>query len=379
MKKHFLLLITSIFTISCLFAEDRFFENTGGKGQTIMFAESSLENGIFDKSDEWVKDKIRSNLISDMNRFGGFKCMDMNAAKSIIKIQKELESGVYDDSKSIEIGKMVKAKDIINIKTTRLSSGAYSINVTLFNVETGEILCVYSSPKTYESAEAYTLLAHYDCVSLLLYSLGVRLSSEGKTVLNEEKKTALAQAEKNKNLAVQNAKIEAERAEKLKEEMEQRARIEREEKAQREAKEKAEYEENQKALAKKRAAEAAAKAQAKKENPFSGCTFISNFENGSRYDTYIINFYSKTECTVTVKSLDSKGNENSFTKDGSYSFAEDVLSINVQMPNQNVRHVQKINWKSKINFKTKYSVFDILIPVSSVPDARKVRAEFRVK
>ena len=129
-----------------------------------MFANSVLENGIFDNSDEWICAKVKTNLISALNRFGGFSCVDMASTKNIIKVQKELESGLYDEKQSIEIGKLVRAKEIVNITSTRLASGAYSINVSLLNVESGVILGMYTSPKTFDSTESFAIWAHDDCI-----------------------------------------------------------------------------------------------------------------------------------------------------------------------------------------------------------------------
>lgn len=207
-----------------------------------MFAESTLENGFFDKSDIWITDKIKANLISSLQCYGGFDCIDLAEAKNILKVQKQLESGIYDDSQSIEIGKLVKAKEVVNIKTTRLPSGSYSINITIFNVEKGTIIGMFSSPKTYESAESYVLQAHYDCVSPILKQLKVKPTQEGKSALAEDKKTAETQAEKNKAVALENSKLEAERSEMA----EKQAKIVAEEKARKEAQEKAEFERNQK-------------------------------------------------------------------------------------------------------------------------------------
>ena len=220
--KRFALILCGIFSLLGLYAEDSLFAGEGGKNHTIMFAESSLENGIYDKSDVWVTDKIKANLISVLQRYGGFKCIDLNEAKSILKVQKQLESGMYDDSQSIEIGKLIKAKEFVNIKTTRLPSGSYSISISLFNVESGAILGSFSSPKTYDSAESYALQAHYDCAQDMLKKLGIKLTREGTASLLAEQKTAAAQAEKNKIIAKENAKIEAERSEKERAEAERR-------------------------------------------------------------------------------------------------------------------------------------------------------------
>lgn len=373
--KKFVFCISLIFSVVLLFAENSFFEGKGGKNHTIMFASSTLENGIFDKSDEWLCEKVKYNLISALSRFGGFSCVDMAQAKNIVKVQKELESGLYDETQSIEIGKMIKAKEVINIVTTRLSSGSYSMTVTLFNVETGQILGMFSSPKTYESSESYAIQAHYECVTFLLNQLDVKQTAEGKRVLASEMNTARMQVETNKRVATENAKKEEERSERAAEQ----AKIAAEAKAKKQAQEKAEYEAAQKVLAEKKAKEAAAAAKAKQQNPLAKETYTTKVKSGSRQDVYTIKFTSQNACTVTVNSTNSKGVTSSFTADGNYTYQNEMLSISVQMQNQNVKHVQKINWKGAVTFKNGYNTFYMLIPVSSKADAEKIRAEFQLK
>lgn len=373
--KKFTLLLLCFFTFGFVHAESSFYVGEGGENHTIMFAESTLENGFFDKSDIWITDKIKANLISSLQCYGGFNCIDLAEAKNILKVQKQLESGIYDDSQSIEIGKLVKAKEVVNIKTTRLPSGSYSINITIFNVEKGTIIGMFSSPKTYESAESYVLQAHYDCVSPILKQLKVKPTQEGKSALEEDKKTAETQAEKNKAVALENAKLEAERSEMA----EKQAKIVAEEKARKEAQEKAEYERNQKILADKKAKEAEAYAKAKQQNPFAKETYVTEFENGSKYDSYSVKFTSQTECTITVISEDTKGNKHIYSNSGSYSYGDNILSVNARFANQEIKHVQKINWKGQINFKNGYNNFYLMIPVTSNENAKKIRAEFRKK
>lgn len=375
MKKILFILLSAIVFCFQIFPEDSFFNGEGGKGHVIMFANSSLENGIFDNSDDWIREKVKSNLISAMSRFGGFTCIDMAATKNVIKVQKDLESGLYDEKQYIEIGKLIKAKEIINISSTRLASGSYSMNVTLFNVETGAILGMFSSPKTYESTESFAIEAHYECVPFLLNQLGVKQSAEGKKVLQEEKEIAKNQVNENKRIAAENAVLEAERTEKA----ERQAKIVAEQKAIKDAKEKAEFEANQKVLALKREKEAAAAAKAKKQNPFYKETYAAEFENGSRYDKYVIKFTSQNECSITVVSENSQGQKNEFTSTGSYVYQNEILTVTARMKNDQVKHVQKINWKGTVSFANGYNTFYIMIPVNSNENAKKIKAEFQRK
>ena len=384
--KRFSLILFSLYMLFPLTAQQALYNGEGGKNHIIMFAESTLENGDFYKSDLFITDKIRANLISVLHKYGGFNCIDLNEAKNIIKVQKQLESSLYNESQTIEIGKLVKAKECVNIKTTRLPSGSYSINITLLNVETGEILGMFSSPKTYESAESYCLQAHYDCLSEILRKLRIKQTNAGINALKEEQRIAAEQAEKNKAIAKENARIEAEKSEQQRKEAEHRAKIAQEEQERKEAKEKAEAAEAKRELEAKKARELAEKKakedaadRAKAQNPFANETYYCEFENGSRFDSYKIEFTSQTECRVTITSVDSKGNENTVSKSGGYSFANNVLSVNVRIPNQAVKHVQKIAWKGTVAFNNGYNSFYMLIPTTSNDGAKKIRAEFHLQ
>lgn len=377
--KRFVFFISGLLLTFFLYSESPFHNDTKKHDHKIMFAESELENGIYDKTDVWVTDKIKTNLISVLQRYGGFKCIDLAEAKNILKVQRQLESGIYDDSQSVEIGKLIKAKEIATIKTTRLPSGSYSINITFLNVESGMILGTFTSPKTYDSAESYALQAHYDCVPDILKLFGIKQTNQSLLSLQEEIKIAAEQAEKNKIVALENEKKEAERSEKAKQEAEHRAKIENEEREKRKARERAEAIAAQKAIAEKKQRQREAYEKAKKQNPFANETYSYEFENGSKFDKYKIKFISQNQCMITVTSIDSKGIQKSASGSGSYSWGNEILSIKVYLPNSDIKHIQKIQWKGQVSFKNEYKTFFLMIPVNSNEGAKKIRAEFQLK
>lgn len=377
--KRFVFFISGLLLTFFLYSESPFHNDTKKHDHKIMFAESELENGIYDKTDVWVTDKIKTNLISVLQRYGGFKCIDLAEAKNILKVQRQLESGIYDDSQSVEIGKLIKAKEIATIKTTRLPSGSYSINITFLNVESGMILGTFTSPKTYDSAESYALQAHYDCVPDILKLFGIKQTNQSLLSLQEEIKIAAEQAEKNKIVALENEKKEAERSEKAKQEAERRAKIENEEREKRKARERAEAIAAQKAIAEKKQRQREAYEKAKKQNPFANETYSYEFENGSKFDKYKIKFISQNQCMITVTSIDSKGIQKSASGSGSYSWGNEILSIKVYLPNSDIKHIQKIQWKGQVSFKNEYKTFFLMIPVNSNEGAKKIRAEFQLK
>lgn len=377
--KRFVFFISGLLLTFFLYSESPFHNDTKKHDHKIMFAESELENGIYDKTDVWVTDKIKTNLISVLQRYGGFKCIDLAEAKNILKVQRQLESGIYDDSQSVEIGKLIKAKEIATIKTTRLPSGSYSINITFLNVESGMILGTFTSPKTYDSAESYALQAHYDCVPDILKLFGIKQTNQSLLSLQEEIKIAAEQAKKNKIVALENEKKEAERSEKAKQEAEHRAKIENEEREKRKARERAEAIAAQKAIAEKKQRQREAYEKAKKQNPFANETYSYEFENGSKFDKYKIKFISQNQCMITVTSIDSKGIQKSTSGSGSYSWGNEILSIKVYLPNSDIKHIQKIQWKGQVRFKNEYKTFFLMIPVNSNEGAKKIRAEFQLK
>ena len=377
--KRFVFFISGLLLTFFLYSESPFHNDTKKHDHKIMFAESILENGIYDKTDVWITDKIKTNLISVLQRYGGFNCIDLAEAKNILKVQKQLESGIYDDSQSIEIGKLIKAKEIVNIKTTRLPSGSYSINIVFLNIESGEILGIFTSPKTYDSAESYALQAHYDCVPDILKLFGIKQTNQSLLSLQEEIKIAAEQAKKNKIVALENEKKEAERSEKAKQEAERRAKIENEEREKRKARERAEAIAAQKAIAEKKQRQREAYEKAKKQNPFANETYSYEFENGSKFDKYKIKFISQNQCMITVTSIDSKGIQKSASGSGSYSWGNEILSIKVYLPNSDIKHIQKIQWKGQVSFKNEYKTFFLMIPVNSNEGAKKIRAEFQLK
>ena len=52
MKKRFVLFIFALFITFSTYGQNSLYEGSGGKNHTIMFANSILENGVFDQSDE---------------------------------------------------------------------------------------------------------------------------------------------------------------------------------------------------------------------------------------------------------------------------------------------------------------------------------------
>ena len=86
----------------------------------------------------------------------------------------------------------------------------------------------------------------------------------------------------------------------------------------------------------------------KKKNPFANETYSYDFENGSRHDSYEIKFLSQNECSVTVTSIDSKGEEKLFLQ------MEIILMVTKFFLLVFICLIRKLNTFKRFNGKDKY-------------------------
>lgn len=107
-------------------------------------------------------------------------------------------------------------------------------------------------------------------------------------------------------------------------------------------------------------------------------TWSSEVLHDGIIDTYTLNFLEKNRVTIKISSIDKKGKKTSSSGTGRYVFndSEKVLTITVNSLSGNVKHLQRIHWKSHVNLSEDESSFYYIIPVNSKNDASNVRAEF---
>lgn len=110
---------------------------------------------------------------------------------------------------------------------------------------------------------------------------------------------------------------------------------------------------------------------------FTG-TWSSEVLHDGIIDTYAITFSENNHVKIETSSIDKKGKTTSASGMGRYVFndSEKVLTITVNSLSGNVKHLQRIHWKSHVNLSEDESSFYYIIPVSSKNDSSKVRAEF---
>ncbi|MCI5524231.1 MAG: hypothetical protein MR449_08860 [Spirochaetia bacterium] len=64
--KKIILSALAVFTAIPLFSATGYFTGNGGQGKTILIYKSVLENGKSDKSDEWISNKIKLDILNDL-------------------------------------------------------------------------------------------------------------------------------------------------------------------------------------------------------------------------------------------------------------------------------------------------------------------------
>lgn len=99
-------------------------------------------------------------------------------------------------------------------------------------------------------------------------------------------------------------------------------------------------------------------------------------EHSGIVDYYTIKFLPNYRCEVTVESIDRQGNSSFVTKQGRYTFNNNIFSVNVIMRNQEIPHIQEIKWKTMVNMMDDEYMFSAIVPETSSSGSKKVRADF---
>ena len=112
------------------------------------------------------------------------------------------------------------------------------------------------------------------------------------------------------------------------------------------------------------------------EDIFAG-TWEAVLDIGNYEDTYRLTFMRGGAVSATVTSIDPSNKATTQSAEGSYSYAEDIFSVNVRFRGNAVAHVQRIDWRTVISLAPDRRSFNAVIPVSSVSGADRVRVVFR--
>jgi hypothetical protein len=108
---------------------------------------------------------------------------------------------------------------------------------------------------------------------------------------------------------------------------------------------------------------------------FAG-TWETIIDHGGYEDSYRLTFRSGNRCAVELTSIDNWGRTQRQSAEGSYTYASDILSINVRFREYPVAHVRLIDWRLMITLAPDRRSFNAVIPVSNASGADRVRAVF---
>lgn len=174
MKK---LLLTAI----SLFAGMSLFAQTIPNGSKFMVVNQKNANLTASEA-SWLPDSVKSKLEENLQSYTTFSFVssDMDAIK---KIQRQSESGAFDEKEALEIGKLKFAKYAVFV--TLRKSGTYNVVADVMDLTTGEKLATVSAS---EKKSANDLFSRSGCAAdeitvKLCDKLGISLTNTQRHVL----------------------------------------------------------------------------------------------------------------------------------------------------------------------------------------------------
>ena len=130
-------------------------------GALLFGAEPVVE--VFSSGDQLSKDEINwlpnaagEKLESNLSMYTDFYIVNGANKRQIINIQKESESGIYDESTAIEVGKLTSASHGIFLNV-RKANNKYSVSINYTDLESGKIITSLVSLPVSSIEELYIL------------------------------------------------------------------------------------------------------------------------------------------------------------------------------------------------------------------------------
>lgn len=208
LRKAFTLFI--MFVPFLIAAQSAYFAGNGGKGKIVLIEEPTMVNGLKNGSDKWLSQSVKTDVLSDLSQYSAIKILESEQQKNVLKLQKESESIIYDESDTLELGRMLKAREYVKITITRIDKqgeSLYGLQATIVNIESGSAEGSYN-PKTYYSQTDFLTKAHGELSSGILEELGVELTETGKRLISKasEMKATGGTTVRTQNIAVVSAK-----------------------------------------------------------------------------------------------------------------------------------------------------------------------------
>ncbi|HIA30035.1 MAG TPA: hypothetical protein EYN82_00045, partial [Candidatus Marinimicrobia bacterium] len=109
---------------------------------TTIFADvisvTGFRNNTSNPKNDWIGEAIADNLTTDLSKIDKIKVVSRSSLKDVLKEQKFTHSGLVEQDKSIEIGKMVGANTLLSGDYT-VFNGVLIINGQFTDIESGVI------------------------------------------------------------------------------------------------------------------------------------------------------------------------------------------------------------------------------------------------
>ena len=210
MKKLLVVLAFAILQNTLCVAQSALYKGKGGEGKVVLLDEPVMVNGLKNGSDKWLAQSVKTDVLSDLSQYSAMKLLESEQQKNVLKLQKESESAIYDDTDALEIGRMVKAREYIKLTITRIEQkgqNLYGLQATIVDIETGVSEGGYN-PKSYYNQTEFLTKAHGELSAGVLEQMGVELTETGKRLITKanEMKATGGSTVNAQNIAVVSAK-----------------------------------------------------------------------------------------------------------------------------------------------------------------------------
>ena len=132
----------------------------------------------------WLPGQVQDKFKSNLQEYLGMKTVvDLTSEKALKKIQAQTQSIAYDESTSIEIGKITAAKFAVFVKIRKTGSG-YTTSADFTDLTTGEQIASVTSKEYSKPEYLYGSTGAVDELTLkIAEKLNIRLSDLNKNLL----------------------------------------------------------------------------------------------------------------------------------------------------------------------------------------------------
>src|SRR5574344_2452250 len=155
--------------------------NDGGKGNSIAFDDPTITNTTSIDS-SGLAGSIKNKLEYNWRNYSAITVVAADKYKDIIKTQKNSTKAAYDETKSIEAGKLIAEQSVMSTDIIIREGPYFEINCRLVDIRTAKVAASFSF-KNYQSIDDVFQYAANDIACKVLPYMNVELSSFSKSNL----------------------------------------------------------------------------------------------------------------------------------------------------------------------------------------------------